>query len=92
MNGLLLDSGNPSLRIKELGGTGRVHNWEISREIVKSVGVPVFLAGGLKTENITEAVNKVKPFGVDVCSGVRTNGKLDEKKLLTFFENIRKIS
>ncbi len=90
VNGLLLDSGNPSLRIKELGGTGRVHNWEISREIVKSVGVPVFLAGGLKTENITEAVNKVKPFGVDVCSGVRTNGNLDEEKLHSFFENIRK--
>jgi len=91
VNGILLDSGNPSLKIKELGGTGRVHNWETSRKIVKSVNVPVFLAGGLKPGNVMEAINKVNPFGVDVCSGVRTNGKLDEEKLAAFFEKIRKI-
>ncbi len=88
VNAVLLDSGNQSLKVKELGGTGRVHNWEISKKIVESVDVPVFLAGGLKPENVHEAIKKVKPFGVDVCSGVRTNGNLDEKKLKAFFENL----
>jgi len=88
VNAILLDSGNPSLKIKELGGTGRAHDWEISKRIVESVNVPVFLAGGLKPENVNDAIKKVKPFGVDVCSGVRTNGNLDEIKLKTFFENV----
>jgi phosphoribosylanthranilate isomerase len=90
VNAILLDSGNPFLKIKELGGTGRVHNWDISKKIVKSVNIPVFLAGGLKPENVKEAVTNVNPFGVDVCSGVRTNGNLDEKKLKAFFENLRR--
>lgn len=90
VDAILLDSGNSSLKIKELGGTGRIHNWEISRKIVRSVNVPVFLAGGLKPENAIDAINKVNPFGVDVCSGVRTNGKLDEEKLTAFFAEIKK--
>jgi phosphoribosylanthranilate isomerase len=85
---ILLDSGNPNLKIKELGGTGRVHNWELSRKIVKSISKPVFLAGGLKPENIREAIQTVNPFGVDLCSGVRTEGKLDLVKLRRFFEVI----
>jgi phosphoribosylanthranilate isomerase len=89
VNAILLDSGNQSLKIKELGGTGRVHNWDISKRIVEFVNVPVFLAGGLKPENVSDAVKKVKPFGVDVCSGVRTNGNLDEMKLKAFFENVQ---
>ncbi len=88
VNAILLDSGNQSLKVKELGGTGRVHNWEISKKIVETVKVPVFLAGGLKPENVNNAVKKVRPFGVDVCSGVRTNGNLDEIKLKTFFKNL----
>ncbi|PWK26482.1 phosphoribosylanthranilate isomerase [Arcicella aurantiaca] len=87
---ILLDSGNPKLAIKELGGTGRVHNWELSREIVKSINKPVFLAGGLKPENIQEAIQCVKPYGLDICSGVRTNGKLDKEKLKRFFEEVNK--
>ncbi len=83
---ILLDSGNPNLKIKELGGTGRVHNWELSRKIVESISKPVFLAGGLKPENIGEAIETVKPYGVDLCSGVRTDGKLDLEKLGRFFE------
>jgi phosphoribosylanthranilate isomerase len=83
---ILLDSGNPNLKIKELGGTGRVHNWELSRKIVESISKPVFLAGGLKPENIREAIETVKPYGVDLCSGVRTDGKLDLEKLGRFFE------
>lgn len=87
---ILLDSGNPKLAVKELGGTGRVHNWELSRQIVESIAKPVFLAGGLKPENIREAIEFVKPYGVDICSGVRTDGKLDKEKLKRFFEEIKK--
>ncbi len=85
VHALLLDSGNPSLKVKELGGTGRVHNWEVSKKIREAVTVPVFLAGGLNPDNVMEAVGRVEPFGVDLCSGVRTNGKLDEHKLMRFF-------
>ena len=85
VDALLLDSGNPHLRVKELGGTGRTHNWTFIKCIVDSVDTPVFLAGGLSPNNIAEAVSMVKPYGIDLCSGVRTNGKLDEKKLNSFF-------
>jgi phosphoribosylanthranilate isomerase len=88
---ILLDSGNPNLKIKELGGTGRVHNWELSRKIVASISKPVFLAGGLNPENIRQAIETVKPDGVDLCSGVRTDGKLDLKKLKQFFEIIKNL-
>jgi phosphoribosylanthranilate isomerase len=84
VDSFLLDSGNPKAAVKTLGGTGNTHNWEISRELVKRVGVPVFLAGGLHAGNVKEAIEKVQPFGVDICSGVRTNGKLDEGKLKEF--------
>ena len=82
---ILLDSGNPNLNIKELGGTGRVHNWEISKKIVENVQIPVFLAGGLNPENAFKAIQEVNPYGLDLCSGVRTNGKLDQQKLTAFF-------
>jgi phosphoribosylanthranilate isomerase len=88
IHGLLLDSGDQSLSIKELGGTGRIHDWEISRRIRELVDVPVFLAGGLTPDNVIEAIRQVEPFGVDVCSGVRTDGKLDEMKLSKFFSQI----
>lgn len=85
VDALLLDSGDPSLAVKELGGTGRVHDWNVSRKICEAVDVPVFLAGGLKPDNVREAVRQVRPFALDVCSGVRSNGKLDEEKLVAFF-------
>lgn len=85
---ILLDSGNQRLAVKLLGGTGRTHDWKISRRIVEQVGRPVFLAGGLKPENVRAAVEQVRPFGVDVCTGVRTEGKLDERKLSAFFEQV----
>ena len=88
VDALLLDSGNPALAVKELGGTGRTHDWRISRRIVEALGVPVFLAGGLKPENVAEAFETVRPFGLDVCSGVRTNGRLDAEKLKRFFAHI----
>jgi phosphoribosylanthranilate isomerase len=88
VDGILLDSGNPSLAVKELGGTGRRHDWQISRRIRDAVQVPVFLAGGLNASNVAEAVATVRPFGVDICSGVRTGGRLDGAKLDAFFAGI----
>jgi phosphoribosylanthranilate isomerase len=89
VDALLLDSGNQSLTVKELGGTGRVHDWSISRRIREQVGVPVFLAGGLRQENVGEAIRQVGPFGLDLCSGVRTGGCLDTGKLERFFTRLR---
>jgi len=84
VDALLLDSGRPRPAdgsAPTLGGTGQVHNWEVSARIVKAVERPVFLAGGLSMANAAEAVRIVKPFGLDVCSGVRSDGRLDEHKL-----------
>lgn len=82
---ILLDSGNPALAVKSLGGTGRVHDWRVSARIREAVApVPLFLAGGLRAENVAEAIAAVRPFGVDVCSGVRTAGRLDPEKLAAF--------
>jgi phosphoribosylanthranilate isomerase len=88
VDALLLDSGNQSLAVKELGGTGRTHDWLVSRRIVEAAHVPVFLAGGLRPENVAEAVSTVRPFGLDVCSGVRTGGRLDTEKLKRFFAHV----
>jgi phosphoribosylanthranilate isomerase len=85
VDALLLDSGKPNLQIKQLGGTGLVHDWALSRKVVEKSKVPVFLAGGLNADNVKKAMDKVHPFGLDVCSGVRTNQKLDPKKLEAFF-------
>jgi phosphoribosylanthranilate isomerase len=85
---LLLDSGRPG--IEELGGSGRTHDWEISRRIVRSVSCPVFLAGGLHEGNVADAIARVRPYGVDLCSGVRSLGKLDVRKLSAFFAAVRR--
>lgn len=85
---ILLDSGNPNLKIKELGGTGRTHNWALSKKIREAIDIPLFLAGGLKAENVEQAIDIVQPHGVDLCSGVRTNNQLDTNKLKAFFEQI----
>ena len=88
---VLLDSGNPALAVKELGGTGRTHDWATSRKIREAVGVPLWLAGGLTPDNVGSAIEAVRPFGVDVCSGVRTGGRLDEQKLARFVEAVRRV-
>lgn len=85
---ILLDSGNPKAAIKELGGTGRTHNWQLSKKIVEQSSVPVYLAGGLHAGNVKDAIEKVNPYGIDLCSGVRTNGNLDFSKLELFFEAV----
>ena len=92
VNALLLDSGNPSLPVKELGGTGRTHDWSISSRIREAVQVPVFLAGGLNAGNVAEAIRQVEPFGIDVCSGVRTDGRLDAAKLTNFIRAVASAS
>lgn len=88
VDAFLLDSGNPRATVKVLGGTGNTHNWEISAALVGALSKPVFLAGGLHAGNVAAAIEKVKPFGVDICSGVRTNGKLDESKLRAFISAV----
>ncbi len=85
VDALLLDSGNQKLKVKELGGTGRTHDWTISRQIRDAVSVPVYLAGGINAHNVLEAIKEVEPFGVDLCSSVRENGRLSEKRLKEFF-------
>ncbi|HEY1120729.1 MAG TPA: phosphoribosylanthranilate isomerase [Haloferula sp.] len=86
VHALLLDSGDTTLPVKLLGGTGRVHDWTISRKIRDAVRVPLFLAGGLRADNVAEAVAAVEPFGLDLCSSVRTDGRLDVAKLNGFFD------
>lgn len=88
VDALLLDSGDPSAQTKILGGTGQTHNWDISRQIVNQSRVPVFLAGGLNPQNVREAIEKVHPYGLDLCSGLRSNGKLDEQKLDSFMKAV----
>jgi phosphoribosylanthranilate isomerase len=90
VDAILLDSGNQRLAVKELGGTGRVHDWTISRAIRERCGKPLYLAGGLNFDNVRDAIAKVQPFGVDICSGVRSDGKLDAIKLRAFIAAARK--
>ena len=91
VNAVLLDSGNQSLAIKELGGTGRTHDWSLSRKIREAIEAPLFLAGGLNPSNVAAAIREVQPYGIDVCSGLRTNGRLDPDKLEVFVDRIHKI-
>jgi phosphoribosylanthranilate isomerase len=89
VDGVLLDSGNPALPVKELGGTGRVHDWDTTARIQQEIEAPIVLAGGLRPDNVAEAIDRVRPFGVDVCSGVRTDDRLDPEKLAAFVAAIR---
>ncbi|MEK7225420.1 MAG: phosphoribosylanthranilate isomerase, partial [Bacteroidota bacterium] len=91
VDAILLDSGHPKATIKTLGGTGNTHNWSMSQKIVELVAIPVFLAGGLHSYNVAEAIATVRPFGVDVCSGVRTEGRLDSGKLKSFMSAVNNV-
>ena len=91
VDAFLLDSGKKSDGKIELGGTGIIHDWDVSKKICREVDVPVFLAGGLNPDNVQEAIKKVQPFAVDVCSGVRTNGQLDQNKLSKFMSNVQSL-
>lgn len=90
VDAILLDSGRPKAAIKELGGTGRTHDWTVSAQLRGAVRVPIYLAGGLNASNAAEAVRVVQPFGLDLCSGVRSNGRLDSVKLRSFFEMVHR--
>ena len=85
VDALLLDSGRPQAPVKELGGTGRVHDWSLSQRIVAEVSRPVFLAGGIRPENAAKAYRQVRPFGIDLCTGARRNGRLDAERLGDLF-------
>ncbi|HEV2442373.1 MAG TPA: phosphoribosylanthranilate isomerase [Steroidobacteraceae bacterium] len=89
VHAFLLDSGRPNLAVPEYGGTGRTHDWGISAEFVRRSPRPVFLAGGLTPANVREAVVRVRPFGVDLCSGVRAERRLDSGKLDAFIGAVR---
>lgn len=88
VDAILLDSGNPALATKQLGGTGRRHAWTLSRRIREQIAIPVFLAGGLNPDNVRQAVDEVGPFALDICTGVRSAGKLDAQKLRALFTNL----
>jgi phosphoribosylanthranilate isomerase len=92
VDAILLDSGNQKLAVKELGGTGRRHDWTISRRIVEQVEVPVYLAGGLTAGNVAEAIATVRPFALDVCGGVRSGGRLDAVRLEAFFAAVKRVA
>ncbi|MBP0444852.1 phosphoribosylanthranilate isomerase [Roseomonas sp. SSH11] len=89
VHAFLLDSGRPGAAIPELGGTGRAHDWEVSAAFVRASPLPVFLAGGLNPANVGEAIRRVRPFGLDLCSGVRSGGRLDAAKLAAFIDAAR---
>ena len=89
VDAILLDSGNPNLPTKVLGGTGKTHNWDLSKKIREKISLPVFLAGGINKDNIKKAIEHVQPYGIDLCSSVRTNGQLDESKLEALFNALQ---
>lgn len=86
VDAILLDSGNPNLSTKVLGGTGKTHNWDLSKKIRENISIPTYLAGGINKDNIRMAIDHVQPYGIDLCSSVRTNGQLDERKLEELFK------
>ena len=92
VHAFLLDSGRTSGATPQFGGTGNTHDWSISARFVAQTALPVYLAGGLKSTNVYEAITQVRPYGVDLCTGVRTNDQLDEVKLLSFMEEVRRAS
>ncbi len=86
---LLLDSGNPgAVTGRQLGGTGRVHDWTLSARIIRDCPIPVWLAGGLTPENVGKAIGLARPFGVDVCSGLRPKDTLDPEVLGRFVSSV----
>ena len=85
VDAILLDSGNPALAVKQLGGTGRTHDWALSRRIRDAVApLPLWLAGGLRPHNVGQAIAAVRPHGLDLCTGVRRDGRLDAALLADF--------
>ena len=91
VHAFLLDSGRPGAVVPELGGTGRTHDWSVSARFVRASPRPVFLAGGLDDTNVADALRQVRPYGIDLCSRVRTDGKLDVMKLALLMAAVRDV-
>ena len=89
VHAFLLNSGKSTGDGPISGGTGRVHDWSLSAQFVQQSPLPVFLAGGLSAENVGRAIRTVRPFGVDLCSGARSKGRLDPDKLTAFVQAVR---
>ena len=85
----LLDAGSTDGDSQVFGGTGRVHDWHESAAIVAELDTPVWLAGGLSPSNVGEAIELVSPAGVDVCSGLRREGRLVESLAREFVMAVR---
>ncbi|HIH74247.1 MAG TPA: phosphoribosylanthranilate isomerase [Methanosarcina sp.] len=85
VDSVLLDSGIAG----KTGGTGCIHDWDLSRRIAEETELPLILAGGLKPENVQEAIKVVSPYAVDTASGVETLGKKDAAKIRNFIEEVR---
>lgn len=81
---VLLDTPTP-----QWGGTGEAHDWELARTLAQDT--QLLLAGGLTPENVTSAIRQVRPWGVDVSSGVETNKTKDSDKIRRFLQNVRSI-
>jgi phosphoribosylanthranilate isomerase len=92
VDSILLDSGTPDASVRRLGGTGETHDWDVSAELVRRVGCPVFLAGGLGPDNVVEAIDRVRPYGVDVCSRLRPHAELDADLLERFMRAVRGVA
>jgi phosphoribosylanthranilate isomerase len=84
VDGFVLDSIN--VATGQLGGTGKTHDWSVSRQIVmRYLEIPIILAGGLNSENVRSAIEYVHPFGVDVNSGTKApDGFKDTRKMEEF--------
>ncbi|MBT2187851.1 phosphoribosylanthranilate isomerase [Sphingobium nicotianae] len=90
VHAFLLDSGKPNAPRPSYGGTGLPHDWAVSARFVQVSPLPVHLAGGLAPDNVGQAIRRVRPFGVDLCSGVRTGDHLDPARLAAFVDAVRR--
>jgi phosphoribosylanthranilate isomerase len=88
-NAFLLDSGRPNASTPVLGGTGKTHDWMVSADFARASPKRVFLAGGINAANVEEAIRQVRPYGLDLCSSVRSNGRLDGARLTAFMDAVR---
>ena len=84
VDAILLDS-----KTERVGGTGKTFNWEVARRVREEIGIPLILAGGLNSGNVGRAIEYVKPYAVDVISGVETNGRKDERKVREFVKAVK---
>ena len=92
IDAILIDTVIPSSgQTMRYGGTGKVNDWAMAKRLVEAISVPTFLAGGINPENVQRAIEEVRPYGVDLCSGVEADhGKRDPEKLRRLMLGVRK--